>query len=152
MQWFVGGRLTTIFILLLCTSGASQIQSPPQFRGGVTLVPVEVRVVDKTGAPVTDLTPVGVGHGQVKFGLVADVTQRSFGDTGQEPAAGGFGVRRGQGLNLDALGLERGYQFDGRAGRVKDDAGAQHVAVFVAQSDNPVDPGGVVDDLVVGSV
>ncbi|HEX7777912.1 MAG TPA: VWA domain-containing protein, partial [Vicinamibacterales bacterium] len=57
MQWFVGGRLTTIFILLLCTSGASQIQSPPQFRGGVTLVPVEVRVVDKTGAPVTDLTP-----------------------------------------------------------------------------------------------
>jgi VWFA-related protein len=51
--------LTAVFLVLLfCTGRASsQIQSPPQFRLGVTLVPVEVRVVDQDGAPVTDLTP-----------------------------------------------------------------------------------------------
>ena len=32
-----------------------QPQKPPVFRGGVTLVPVDVRVVDSAGKPVTDL-------------------------------------------------------------------------------------------------
>jgi VWFA-related protein len=31
-------------------------QNPPQFRAGVTLVPIEVRAIDKDGNPVTDLT------------------------------------------------------------------------------------------------
>ena len=35
---------------------AAQGQRPPQFRSGVTLVPIEVRAVDKDGRPVTDLT------------------------------------------------------------------------------------------------
>lgn len=30
-------------------------QNPPQFRAGVTLVPIEVRAIDKDGKPVTDL-------------------------------------------------------------------------------------------------
>ena len=35
---------------------SAQGQRPPQFRGGVTLVPIEVRAVDKDGRPVSDLT------------------------------------------------------------------------------------------------
>lgn len=34
----------------------SQQQTPPTFRGGTTIVPVDVRVFDRKGHPVTDLT------------------------------------------------------------------------------------------------
>ena len=34
-----------------------QIQPPPTFRSGTTVVPVDVRVVDRSGKPITDLTP-----------------------------------------------------------------------------------------------
>ena len=44
-------------VLVLCASVVSaQVPLPIQFRTGVTLVPLEVRVVDKDGNPVTDLT------------------------------------------------------------------------------------------------
>ncbi len=44
--------------VLVCTSAAGpQNQTPPQFRTRVVLVPLEVRVVDANGNPVTDLTP-----------------------------------------------------------------------------------------------
>ena len=32
-------------------------QAPPVFRGAVTLIPIDVRVTDKSGKPVTDLRP-----------------------------------------------------------------------------------------------
>lgn len=34
-----------------------QTQPPPTFRSGTTVVPVDVRVVDRSGKPITDLTP-----------------------------------------------------------------------------------------------
>ena len=47
-------------VLALATTSAAIRQDPPQtrpvFRAGATLVPVDVRVVDKSGKPVTDLT------------------------------------------------------------------------------------------------
>lgn len=38
------------------TTGAPQQQAPPAFRSETTLVPLDVRVVDRQGRPVTDLT------------------------------------------------------------------------------------------------
>jgi len=48
-----------VLVAALCLSdSAAQARLPqvPQFRAGVTLVPVEVRVVDRNGNPVRDLT------------------------------------------------------------------------------------------------
>lgn len=52
---------------------AQQATTPPQFRGGISLVPLDVRVIDRQGNPVTDLkeieftilengTPQGLRH------------------------------------------------------------------------------------------
>src|SRR5436853_559153 len=46
---------------LLVLGGSAQTPQPPAqdqptFRGGTTLVPVDVRVLDRTGKPITDLT------------------------------------------------------------------------------------------------
>jgi hypothetical protein len=43
-------------LLVVCTSAGGFVQVPqPQFRAGVTLVPIDVRVLDRAGNPVTDL-------------------------------------------------------------------------------------------------
>lgn len=42
--------------LVFAQTGERQEQPPPQFRAGVVLVPVDVRVVDKAGNPVSGLT------------------------------------------------------------------------------------------------
>lgn len=45
-----------VFLAAGAATAHSQTQAPAQFRGGVTLVPIEVRAVDRDGRPVTDLT------------------------------------------------------------------------------------------------
>jgi hypothetical protein len=52
-RWLVAGGLV---LGLTSAQLASQIQTPPQFRAGVQLVPVEVRAVDRDGNPVAGLT------------------------------------------------------------------------------------------------
>ena len=43
-------------LLVVCASARGFVQAPqPQFRAGVTLVPIDVRVLDRAGNPVTDL-------------------------------------------------------------------------------------------------
>jgi VWFA-related protein len=50
-------RGLSIGVAVVLTSSALLAQDQrPQFRGGVTLVPIEVRAVDRDGRPVTDLT------------------------------------------------------------------------------------------------
>ena len=49
--------LTAVVCLCVTSSTASsRVGIPSQFRSGVTLVPVDVRVVDSHGNPITDLT------------------------------------------------------------------------------------------------
>jgi VWFA-related protein len=49
-------RLVAASALTTAVLSAQPQQSPPQFRGGISLVPVDVRVVDRQGNPVKDLT------------------------------------------------------------------------------------------------
>jgi hypothetical protein len=42
-------------VLVSAQTPATPQQTPPVFRAGTTLVPVDVRVIDKDGKPVTDL-------------------------------------------------------------------------------------------------
>lgn len=52
-------RSSSLAVALAIAGGAlafAQAQAPPQFRAGVTLVEVQVRVLDKDGRPVTGLT------------------------------------------------------------------------------------------------
>src|SRR5688500_20153034 len=52
--------------VVLCVLSAAalaaqqQTQPPPTFRSGTTVVPVDVRVVDRGGKPITALTTSGV--------------------------------------------------------------------------------------------
>lgn len=50
-------RLSVIFCLALISSveGRRQAQQPPTFRSRVTVVPLDVRVVDREGKPISDL-------------------------------------------------------------------------------------------------
>jgi VWFA-related protein len=50
--------LLTLFVLTLCVSAQQQppAQQPPPFKSRVTVVPVDVRVVDRNGKPITGLT------------------------------------------------------------------------------------------------
>jgi hypothetical protein len=43
-------------VALLTTTALLGQQAPPQFRTWTTLVPVDVRVLDRNGKPITDLT------------------------------------------------------------------------------------------------
>ncbi|MEX2662105.1 MAG: VWA domain-containing protein [Vicinamibacterales bacterium] len=56
----VGRRLHAVVLCVLCAAALTaqqQTQPPPTFRSGTTVVPVDVRVVDRSGKPITDLTP-----------------------------------------------------------------------------------------------
>ena len=60
MPWNL--RLGTGAVLLALLTGGGAAQTPqmpsaPVFRGGTTLVPLDVRVLDKQGRPVTNLMP-----------------------------------------------------------------------------------------------
>ena len=51
-------RIAVAGVLVVCTIGlaAQQPQVPGAFRSRITMVPVDVRVVDREGRPITDLT------------------------------------------------------------------------------------------------
>jgi VWFA-related protein len=50
--------LLTLFVLTLCVAAQQQppAQQPPPFKSRVTVVPVDVRVMDRNGKPITGLT------------------------------------------------------------------------------------------------
>jgi VWFA-related protein len=60
---FVSPRSCFIFLVsfFLCVTGsragAAQASAPPVFKSGVDLVRLDVRVLDNTGAPITDIRP-----------------------------------------------------------------------------------------------
>jgi VWFA-related protein len=55
-SWAVAPLVSVAVLCLHGAVGQAQPRQLPQFRAGVTLVPVEVRVVDRNGSPVRDLT------------------------------------------------------------------------------------------------
>ena len=56
-SWFppVAGAVLAAAVGVIVVAQSPQPATPPQFRGGVLVVPVDVRVVDRQGNPVTDL-------------------------------------------------------------------------------------------------
>ncbi len=54
--WAVAPLVSAVALYLSGTVGQAQLPQLPQFRAGVTLVPIEVRVVDRDGNPVLGLT------------------------------------------------------------------------------------------------
>ena len=51
----LAGAVLAATVAVAIAAQTPQPAAPPQFRGGVMLVPVDVRVVDRLGNPVTDL-------------------------------------------------------------------------------------------------
>ena len=73
-----------------------QTQKPPVFRAGTALVPVDVRVLDRDGKPVTDLTPEefvvlenGVAQRITHFGTHAFTPGEPTPNSRPTPRAGG---------------------------------------------------------------
>ena len=56
VRWAVVPIVAVVALCVCDTAARAQLPQIPQFRAGVTLVPVEVRVLDREGNPVSGLT------------------------------------------------------------------------------------------------
>jgi VWFA-related protein len=93
-------RFRALVLALVCLSapasgqGAAPQQAPPTFRAGTSLVPVDVRVLDRSGRPVTDLTEKDFQV--LENGVRQPIQHFSIQRLEADPAAaaGGPGLRR----------------------------------------------------------
>lgn len=96
-------RVAVVLALsLVCGLDAQQGQVPGAFRSRITLVPLDVRVIDRDGRPVTDLTQEDFTV--LENGVPQRIGHFSFDMLRADPAGAGAALelRRAPGLELDA--------------------------------------------------
>src|SRR5688500_11534000 len=96
-------RVAVVLALsLVCGLDAQQGQVPGAFRSRITLVPLDVRVVDRDGRPVTDLKQEDFTV--LEGGVPQRIGHFSFDMLRADPAGAGAALelRRAPGLELEA--------------------------------------------------
>src|SRR5262249_12699269 len=101
----------TVILFVYCSQLASSQSQLPRYRAGVVLVPIDLRVVDSHGNPVTDLdaTDFEVFEDGVRQTIVQFAT-RSSTESSQEPRTFCFFLGRGH-LNAAIKALDATISF-----------------------------------------
>jgi VWFA-related protein len=107
----LAARIATALLACVAAAGVSGQQAqPPTFRAGVLLVPLDVRVVDAQGNPVTDLTAADFTI--LEDGIpqkIAEFSTRAY--TGESTVPRTFAILLGRGNHEPGKGLDAIVDF-----------------------------------------